>query len=380
MSIARRFVLTCSGVAALAVVAFAQSAREPGLLFHLSGERGLTADFSAGGTPEPNFAGDVKVVPDGAKGAGIQCAHTQVLSYWAPGNVSAERGTLSLFWRAPRAGRTDAVSDLSCRLRRPLELGHGVAEDRLQREAWLRRVRHRRQPGPHARVLRAAHLPGCRPVGPPRPGVGRDAGHPLLRGRNAGGEAGHHRGLLRRVGPVRSPLARHQPIPGAERLQLRARRRYRRTAHLRPHAVRREHRGAEPQRDAGWNPRPRPRRPFAGVARRVVAPLRMGSSGGRPPGTRPGCHDDSKGRDPRRLRPQTVVVEGDRRHPRDDLAGRLQQVAPARQERLLPASRLGLLLVVREDGDVHAAGRALEPGRGLGLCLRHLRACRRRFR
>jgi len=73
---------------------------EPGLLFYLSGSHGLTADYSAGGTPEPNFASDVTVVPDGAKGSGLQCGHTQLLSYWAPGNIYAQRGTMSFFWRS----------------------------------------------------------------------------------------------------------------------------------------------------------------------------------------------------------------------------------------------------------------------------------------
>ncbi|HEX7486669.1 MAG TPA: LamG-like jellyroll fold domain-containing protein [Vicinamibacterales bacterium] len=84
----------------LTIVAQGQSPKEPGLLFYLSGDKGLTADVSAGGTPDPNFASDVKVIPDGAKGPGLQCAHTQLLSYRAPGNIYAERGTLSLFWRA----------------------------------------------------------------------------------------------------------------------------------------------------------------------------------------------------------------------------------------------------------------------------------------
>ena len=73
---------------------------EPGLLFYLSASHGLTADYSAGGTPEPNYASEVTVVPDGAKGPGLQCGHTQLLSYWAPGNIYAQRGTLSFYWRS----------------------------------------------------------------------------------------------------------------------------------------------------------------------------------------------------------------------------------------------------------------------------------------
>ncbi len=73
---------------------------EPGLLFYLSGDRGLTADVAAGGDPAPNFASGVRVIPDGAKGQGLECAHTQLLSYWAPGNIFAQRGTLSFYWRS----------------------------------------------------------------------------------------------------------------------------------------------------------------------------------------------------------------------------------------------------------------------------------------
>ena len=73
---------------------------EPGLLFHLSGSQGLTADHAANGRHDPNFAADVRIVEAGAVGPGIECDHTQLLSYWAPGNIYAEHGTLAFFWRA----------------------------------------------------------------------------------------------------------------------------------------------------------------------------------------------------------------------------------------------------------------------------------------
>ncbi len=73
--------------------------REPGLLFYLSGDRALKADYAQGAS-EPNFASDVQVIADGAKGPGLQCGHTQLLSYRAPGNIYAQRGTLSFFWRS----------------------------------------------------------------------------------------------------------------------------------------------------------------------------------------------------------------------------------------------------------------------------------------
>ena len=77
-----------------------ESARQPGLLFYLSADHGLTADVAAGGDPVPNFAGDVRVISNGAKGPGLECGHTQLLSYWAPGNIYAQRGTLAFSWRS----------------------------------------------------------------------------------------------------------------------------------------------------------------------------------------------------------------------------------------------------------------------------------------
>ena len=40
------------------------------------------------------------MIKDGAKGPALSCGHFQVLSYWAPGNIFAQRGTLSFFWRS----------------------------------------------------------------------------------------------------------------------------------------------------------------------------------------------------------------------------------------------------------------------------------------
>ncbi|HJQ32465.1 MAG TPA: LamG-like jellyroll fold domain-containing protein, partial [Pyrinomonadaceae bacterium] len=76
------------------------SEAEPGLLFYLSGDREFTADYAAGGDPRPNFLRDVKVIADGAKGPGFECANSQLMSYWAPGNIYAERGTLAFSWRS----------------------------------------------------------------------------------------------------------------------------------------------------------------------------------------------------------------------------------------------------------------------------------------
>jgi catechol 2,3-dioxygenase-like lactoylglutathione lyase family enzyme len=82
--------------------------REPGLLFYLSGNQNFKADFSAGGKPDPNFLRDVRLIDDGAKGPGFECGNDQLFTYWAPGNIYAERGTLSFFWRSRDAvGKTE---------------------------------------------------------------------------------------------------------------------------------------------------------------------------------------------------------------------------------------------------------------------------------
>ena len=82
------------------VAAVAAAPADPGLLFYLSADHGTTADFSAGGTPAPNFDYQVKVIPDGARGPALQCGDLQRLAWWAPGNIYAQRGTISFFWRS----------------------------------------------------------------------------------------------------------------------------------------------------------------------------------------------------------------------------------------------------------------------------------------
>ena len=74
--------------------------KEAGLLFYLSGDQVFNADFAAGGQTDPNFLKDVTVIPDGAVGKAFRAEDTQLMSYWAPGNIYAQRGTLSFFWRS----------------------------------------------------------------------------------------------------------------------------------------------------------------------------------------------------------------------------------------------------------------------------------------
>jgi Concanavalin A-like lectin/glucanases superfamily len=82
------------------MLAATEPAKEPGLLFYLSGDHGFNADYAAGGDPVPNFLKDVKILPGGAKGSYLQCGDNQLLSYWAPGNIYSQRGTLSFDWRS----------------------------------------------------------------------------------------------------------------------------------------------------------------------------------------------------------------------------------------------------------------------------------------
>ena len=99
--------LTCAiGVSAPPVSGQTPASGAPGLLFSVSADHGLNADVAAGGAA-PVFADLVSVKPGGpevqnANGAGhyIEAATDQVLAWSAPGNIYAQRGTLSFYWRA----------------------------------------------------------------------------------------------------------------------------------------------------------------------------------------------------------------------------------------------------------------------------------------
>ncbi|PZU09856.1 LamG-like jellyroll fold domain-containing protein [Sphingomonas sp.] len=70
-----------------------------GLLFRLSADRDLVADV-AGGEAQPNFLSGVTITPDGAIGGAVRWPDEGYVSWKAPGNMAAQRGTLSFFWRA----------------------------------------------------------------------------------------------------------------------------------------------------------------------------------------------------------------------------------------------------------------------------------------
>lgn len=75
-----------------------------GLLFSLTGDGtgdGFTADYALG-DPEPEYLADYTLIPDGAKGRAFRGPDTEskLMAYLAPGNIYAERGTISFFWRS----------------------------------------------------------------------------------------------------------------------------------------------------------------------------------------------------------------------------------------------------------------------------------------
>ncbi len=70
-----------------------------GLLFYLSADKGLTADF-AKGDAVPNFADHVHIVPNGRIGGALSTDDNDVLAWKAPGNIYGQRGTVSFFWRS----------------------------------------------------------------------------------------------------------------------------------------------------------------------------------------------------------------------------------------------------------------------------------------
>src|SRR5690554_1907286 len=79
--------------------------KHPQLLFYVSAKENLNADV-AGGISEPNFRDNIRrtqtgpINENGEPGWAIEWADDGVLSWNAPGNIYAQRGTLSFFWRS----------------------------------------------------------------------------------------------------------------------------------------------------------------------------------------------------------------------------------------------------------------------------------------
>ncbi|WP_353204869.1 LamG-like jellyroll fold domain-containing protein, partial [Sphingomonas sp.] len=91
----RRWAIAAAALALLPGQALAEPA---GLLFRVSADKTLDADV-AGGDPLPNFRSGVDVVPDGVIGGAARWRDEGYVAWKAPGNIRAERGTLSFFWR-----------------------------------------------------------------------------------------------------------------------------------------------------------------------------------------------------------------------------------------------------------------------------------------
>ncbi|WP_404478287.1 LamG-like jellyroll fold domain-containing protein [Novosphingobium sp. BL-52-GroH] len=70
-----------------------------GLLFHAPLDHDFNAT-TAGGATVPNFQSDVAIVPDGASGGAGRWSDGGYVAWEAPGNMFAQRGTLSFFWRS----------------------------------------------------------------------------------------------------------------------------------------------------------------------------------------------------------------------------------------------------------------------------------------
>ena len=95
-SLLRPLLLASALSAALPAAAHSSPAQ---LLFRVSADQGFVAD-QAQGDAVPNFQDKVSLVDDGAHGRAIRWEDDGVLSWNAPGNIRAERGTLSFFWRS----------------------------------------------------------------------------------------------------------------------------------------------------------------------------------------------------------------------------------------------------------------------------------------
>ncbi|AQR72344.1 LamG-like jellyroll fold domain-containing protein [Sphingomonas sp. LM7] len=90
---------TCALLALAAASALTPAASAQELLFRASGDKGFAAEV-AKGDAEPNFQNGMSIVPDGAHGGAIRWPDDGYLAWSAPGNMLAQRGTLSFFWRA----------------------------------------------------------------------------------------------------------------------------------------------------------------------------------------------------------------------------------------------------------------------------------------
>lgn len=91
--------LTLVAVFNLSVDGSGQGFCDEGLLFHLSGEQGFTADYAAG-NPEPVLLEGQVIIDDGFRNQAIRCPdNNNVIAFSSPGNMFADRGTFAFFFR-----------------------------------------------------------------------------------------------------------------------------------------------------------------------------------------------------------------------------------------------------------------------------------------
>jgi len=94
-----RFRTALMASAALLAAGSATAQTADGRLFHAPLDADYAADQAAG-EARPLFVENVAIVPDGAQGPAMRAADNQVLAWSAPGNLYAQRGTVSFFWRS----------------------------------------------------------------------------------------------------------------------------------------------------------------------------------------------------------------------------------------------------------------------------------------
>ena len=210
---------------------------EPGLLFYLSGDHGFDADYAASGQTAPNFQSDVQILPGGAKGSYIQCGNNQLLSYWAPGNIYAQRGTLSFYWRS-----RDPVDETAFPVFR---VGYADHSSGTRCGCALTTTATASTRSSPTSILAA---PACPLTCPNFPKPDQWTHLALTWDETTGirfyvngklvWDEGGDRNVRCRAGPVWAAFAHHRTHRRGEFLQLRPRRRYRRNSHLRPRPFR----------------------------------------------------------------------------------------------------------------------------------------------
>ena len=331
-----RFLLGSSLALSWPAIASAAPADATGLLFRASADKGLTADRAAG-DPVPNFQSNVAIVPTGKSGGAIQWQDDGYVAWRAPGNIYAQRGTLSFFWRprtpvgeAPfvlfRVGFADHSSWDMAFLRIDWN-GHGF--DAFVTDANLARSRV---------SFRIDQLPAPDAVAPHRLCLGRDGRRPAVRRRQGSRAQG-------RQGAISMPGSTSSAWPGgsSRRTRCRAATASCAAAMSTRSASMTTCSAARMSRRSPTIASRRRRRRSGEAARRTAWLHRFGWDAGSPPPLTGRVDPDPQGRVRRCEGHEAMDVEGRRRHRRDDLARRLQPFAAARPRRLFRAARLEYL-------------------------------------